>query len=30
MGFAKLYGSFLPVKRNIDETGFTAEWEVTH
>lgn len=23
-------GSFLPVKRNIDETGFTAEWEVTH
>jgi inner membrane protein len=23
-------GSFLPVKRNIDEKGFTANWEVTH
>ncbi len=23
-------GSFLPVKRNVDETGFTADWEVTH
>ena len=23
-------GSFLPVKRNIDEKGFSAEWEVTH
>lgn len=23
-------GSFLPVKRSIDETGFTADWEVTH
>jgi inner membrane protein len=23
-------GSFLPIKRNIDEKGFTAEWEVTH
>jgi inner membrane protein len=23
-------GSFLPVKRNIDEKGFTADWEVTH
>ncbi len=23
-------GSFLPVNRNIDETGFTANWEVTH
>lgn len=23
-------GSFLPVRRNIDEKGFEAEWEVTH
>jgi inner membrane protein len=23
-------GSFLPVKRNVDEKGFTADWEVTH
>ena len=23
-------GSFLPVKRIVDETGFTADWEVTH
>lgn len=23
-------GSFLPVKRTIHESGFTAEWEVTH
>ncbi len=23
-------GNFLPVKRNVDETGFTADWEVTH
>ena len=23
-------GSFLPMKRNIDENGFAAEWEVTH
>jgi inner membrane protein len=23
-------GSFLPVKRSVDETGFTADWEVTH
>ena len=23
-------GSFLPVKRNIDEKGFYADWEVTH
>ena len=23
-------GRFLPVKRNVDETGFTADWEVTH
>jgi inner membrane protein len=23
-------GSFLPLKRNVDETGFTADWEVTH
>lgn len=23
-------GSFLPVNRNVDETGFTADWEVTH
>jgi len=23
-------GSFLPVKRNVNETGFTADWEVTH
>jgi inner membrane protein len=23
-------GSFLPVKRNVDEKGFSAEWEVTH
>jgi inner membrane protein len=23
-------GSFLPLKRNIDETGFSADWEVTH
>jgi len=23
-------GSFLPVNRTIDETGFTADWEVTH
>lgn len=23
-------GSFLPVKRDIDEKGFSAEWEVTH
>ena len=23
-------GSFLPVKRNVDETGFTADWEVTN
>lgn len=23
-------GSFLPVKRNIDEKGFSADWEVTH
>jgi inner membrane protein len=23
-------GSFLPVKRNVDKTGFTADWEVTH
>ena len=23
-------GSFLPVKRNVDETGFSADWEVTH
>jgi inner membrane protein len=23
-------GSFLPANRTIDETGFTADWEVTH
>lgn len=23
-------GSFLPAKRNIDEKGFSADWEVTH
>lgn len=23
-------GSFLPVKRTIDEKGFSAEWQVTH
>lgn len=23
-------GSFLPAKRTVDETGFTADWEVTH
>ncbi|MFZ0280570.1 MAG: cell envelope integrity protein CreD [Bacteroidales bacterium] len=23
-------GSFLPLNRNVDETGFTADWEVTH
>jgi inner membrane protein len=23
-------GSFLPVKREIDEKGFSAEWEITH
>lgn len=23
-------GSFLPVKRSVNETGFTADWEVTH
>ena len=23
-------GSFLPIKRNVDKTGFTADWEVTH
>lgn len=23
-------GSFLPVRRNIDKTGFKADWEVTH
>jgi inner membrane protein len=23
-------GSFLPVKREVDEKGFTADWEVTH
>jgi len=23
-------GSFLPVKRNVDEKGFSADWEVTH
>ena len=23
-------GSFLPVKREIDEKGFSAQWEVTH
>jgi inner membrane protein len=23
-------GSFLPIKRNIDEKGFSADWEVTH
>jgi len=23
-------GNFLPVRRNIDPNGFTAEWEVTH
>lgn len=23
-------GSFLPTKRTIDESGFNAEWEVTH
>ena len=23
-------GSFLPVKRNLNEKGFTADWEVTH
>ncbi|MBK7710632.1 MAG: cell envelope integrity protein CreD [Bacteroidales bacterium] len=23
-------GSFLPLKRNIDDKGFTADWEVTH
>jgi inner membrane protein len=23
-------GSFLPLKRNVDETGFSADWEVTH
>jgi inner membrane protein len=23
-------GTFLPLKRNIDEKGFTAEWEITH
>jgi inner membrane protein len=23
-------GSFLPVKRNIDMNGFSAEWQVTH
>jgi inner membrane protein len=23
-------GSFLPIKRVVDETGFTADWEVTH
>jgi len=23
-------GSFLPVKRSMEETGFTADWEVTH
>ena len=23
-------GSFLPVRRDIDEKGFSAEWEVTH
>jgi inner membrane protein len=23
-------GSFLPVKRNVSESGFTADWEVTH
>ena len=23
-------GSFLPLSRSVDETGFTADWEVTH
>ncbi len=23
-------GNFLPLKRTVDETGFTADWEVTH
>jgi inner membrane protein len=23
-------GSFLPVKRNVDDAGFSADWEVTH
>jgi inner membrane protein len=23
-------GSFLPLKRSVDETGFIADWEVTH
>lgn len=23
-------GNFLPLKRNVDENGFSAEWEVTH
>jgi inner membrane protein len=23
-------GSFLPIKRIVDETGFAADWEVTH
>lgn len=23
-------GSFLPIKRNIDANGFSADWEVTH
>jgi inner membrane protein len=23
-------GSFLPLERNVDENGFTANWEVTH
>jgi inner membrane protein len=23
-------GNFLPVKRNLNESGFTADWEVTH
>jgi len=23
-------GSFLPVKRSVEEAGFTADWEVTH
>lgn len=23
-------GSFLPIKRNIDTNGFSADWEVTH
>ena len=30
MEFPSFNGSFLPVKRNIDEKGFSADWEVTH